>query len=205
MESEVQGVPFLDSSKFLREVFLRAWKPFLIHKIFGTVFESGANKNLTWINSGSKAFYNGFTMDQIYIVRGAPTFGAVKYVKEQSHVNHVHANSLLIHLNFSSKLMIIRLNFIVNRLLIRFQTDLKLTFDPLRTNEGGSKVSFRWNWVVWSLMSKRNSGGSKLSWHTYGSREYLLHILYWIKSWTPAYFYIFLFWIKVFSLSLTSD
>ena len=136
MESEVQGVPFLDSSKFLREVFLRAWKPFLIHKIFGTVFESGANKNLTWINSGSKAFYNGFTMDQIYIVRGGPTFGAVKYVKEQSHVNHVHANSLLIHLNFSSKSMITWPNLFENSLLIRFQTDRKLTFDPVRTNEG---------------------------------------------------------------------
>ena len=29
--------------------------------------------------------------------------------------------------------------------ILRFQTDLKLTLDPLRTNEGGSKVSFRTN------------------------------------------------------------
>ena len=55
---------------------------------------------------------------------GGPTFGPVKYVKEVSHVQHMHANSILIHTNFSPKLMI---------------TWLK----PDRTNESGPKVSFR--------------------------------------------------------------
>ena len=125
----------------------------------------------------------------------------------------MHADSLLIHLNFSSKLMITWLHFFGNPLLIRFQTDRKLTFDPVRTNEGGSKVSFRtihshvidklfenpllvqlhsfeldqkWvfdqfesgskvgfrtNSVTWSLISKRNWTGSKVSWHAYASRD----------------------------------
>ena len=65
-------------------------------------------------------------------------FWSSKVCEGGSHVNHMHANSLLIYPNFSSKLMITWLNFLnflENRLLIRFQTDLKLTFDPLRTNE----------------------------------------------------------------------
>ena len=49
-------------------------------------------------------------------VRGGPNFGPVKYVKEVSHVKHMHANLILVHPNFSSKLMI---------------TWLKLTFGPL--------------------------------------------------------------------------
>ena len=36
----------------------------------------------------------------------------------------------------------------------------------------------------WSFISKRNSSGSK----RHASRDYLLHILNWIKSYTPAYF-----------------
>ena len=36
--------------------------------------------------------------------------------------------------------------------------DQKLVLDQF---ESGSKVGLRWNWVMWSLMSKRNSGGSK--------------------------------------------
>ena len=59
-----------------------------------------------------------------------------------SHVNHMHAVSLLIHPN-SSNLMIKCLDLFENSLLIRFQTVRKLTFDPVRTNGGGSKVSFR--------------------------------------------------------------
>ena len=76
-------------------------------------------------------------------VRGGPNFDPVKYVKEVSHVKQMHANSNLIHPNFSSKLMITWLNLFENPLLIRFQTDRKLTFDPVRTNESGSKMSFR--------------------------------------------------------------
>ena len=37
------------------------------------------------------------------VVRGRPTFDPVKYVKEVSHVEHRHADLLLIHPNFSSK------------------------------------------------------------------------------------------------------
>ena len=143
--------------------------------------------------------------------RGGTTFDPVKCVKEVSHVKHMHAVSLLIHLNFSSKLMITWLNLFENPLLIRLQTDRKLTFDPLRPNEGGmkvfvqfivtwlincsnplfihlhsfeldqkwvfdqfvsgSQVGFRTNWVTWSLISKRNSGGSKVSQHAYTSRD----------------------------------
>ena len=39
-------------------------------------------------------------------LRGGKTFDPVNYVKEVSHVKHMHADSLLIHPNFSSKLMI---------------------------------------------------------------------------------------------------
>ena len=63
----------------------------------------------------------------------------------------------------------------------------RYTGKPVPTNECGSKVGFRTNWVTLSLISKRNWGGSKVSRHAYASRDYLLHILYWIKSWTLAY------------------
>ena len=141
----------------------------------------------------------------------------------------MEVDSLLIHLNFSSKLMITWLNLFETPLLICFQTDRKLTFDPVRTNKGGSKVKFRtihehvidklfefsllihlhwfeldqkWvfdqfesgskvdfrtNWVTWSFISKGNSGGSKVNRHTFALCDYLLHRLYWIKMWTPAY------------------
>ena len=36
---------------------------------------------------------------------------------------------------------------------------------PVRFNEGGS------NWVTWSFISKRNSGGLKVSGHAYASRD----------------------------------
>ena len=42
----------------------------------------------------------------VLYVRGGPNFDPVKYVKEVSHVEHMHADSILIHPNFSSKLMI---------------------------------------------------------------------------------------------------
>ena len=68
-------------------------------------------------------------------------FDPVKYVKDVSHVEHT--DSLLIHPNFSSKLMITWLCLFENPLFIRFQTDRKLTFDPVRTKEGGSKLRIR--------------------------------------------------------------
>ena len=77
------------------------------------------------------------------VVHGGPTFDPVLNVKEVGHVKHLHADLLLIHPDFSSKLMITWLNLFENPLLIHFQTDRKLTFDPVRTNGGGSKVSFR--------------------------------------------------------------
>ena len=90
-------------------------------------------------------------------IHGGPTFDPVLKMKEVSHVKHMYATSLLIQSNFSSKLMIKWLNLFENPLLIRFQTNRKFTFDPVRTNEGGSKMSF-----------------------------YLLHLQNWIKSWTPV-------------------
>ena len=71
--------------------------------------------------------------DLWFVLREDPTFGPVKYVKEVSHVKHMYADLLLVHPKFSSKLMITR----GNPLLIRFQTDRKLNFGPVRTNEGG--------------------------------------------------------------------
>ena len=79
----------------------------------------------------------------VSLLRGGPTFDPVLNVKEVSHVKHMHADSLLINTYFSSKLMIRWLNLFENPLLIRFQTDRKLTFDLVRTNEGGSKVKYR--------------------------------------------------------------
>ena len=67
------------------------------------------------------------------LLRGGPNFDPVKYVKEVSHVKHMHANSILIHPNFSSKLVITWLNLFENLLLIRFQSVRKLNFDPVQT------------------------------------------------------------------------
>ena len=67
-------------------------------------------------------------------------FWSSKVCKGGSHLKHMHADSLLIHPNFSSKLMIMWLNLFEYPLLIRFQIDRKLTFDPVRINKGGSKV-----------------------------------------------------------------
>ena len=39
-------------------------------------------------------------------LRGGTNFDPVKYVKEVSHVEHMHANLILVHFNFSSKLMV---------------------------------------------------------------------------------------------------
>ena len=76
-----------------------------------------------------------FLMISEYKIRRGPTFGPVKYAKEVSHVKHMHADSFLIHPNFSSKFMITWFNLFENPLLIRFQIDRKLNFDPVRTND----------------------------------------------------------------------
>ena len=72
-------------------------------------------------------------LDDVYVtLRGGPNFGPVKYVKEVSHLEHMHADSLLIHLNFFWKLTITWLNFFENSLLIRFElmeVDQKWVFD----------------------------------------------------------------------------
>ena len=75
-------------------------------------------------------------------IRGGQNFDPVKYVTEVSHVKHMHADSLLIHPSFSSKLIITRLNFFENPLLIRFQTDRKLTFDPPQNSSNRIKNEF---------------------------------------------------------------
>ena len=66
-----------------------------------------------------------FILEQIQVVRRGSRFDPVKYVKEVSHVEHMPADSLLIHSNFSSKLMITWLNLFENPLLIRFPTERK--------------------------------------------------------------------------------
>ena len=53
-----------------------------------------------------KFIYGSIPRESFKIVRGGPNFGPVKYVKEVSHVKHMHANSILVHFNFSSKLMV---------------------------------------------------------------------------------------------------
>ena len=93
-----------------------------------------------------------------------------------SHVKHMHDVLLLIHPNFSSNLMITCLDLFENSLLIQFEQF-----------ESGSKVSFRQNRDTWPFNTKRNWSGSKPKRHAYASRDYLLHIKNWIKSWTPAY------------------
>ena len=51
----------------------------------------------------SKRAFGGDYRD---FIRGGPNFDPVKYVKEVSHVKHMHANLILVHFNFSSKLMV---------------------------------------------------------------------------------------------------
>ena len=115
-----------------------------------------------------------------HLLRGGPNFDPVKYVKEVSHVEHMHANLILIHPCFSSKLVITWLNLFQNLILIRFQTVRKLNFDPVWTNEGGSKLSFRTNWVTWSLISKKNLDGSKLSRNAYATSDFCVNN-FWVK------------------------
>ena len=62
--------------------------------------------------------------------------------------------------------------------------DQKWIFDQF---ESGSKVGYRSNWVTWSLISKRNRVDQKSVGMHMLHVTHLLHILYWIKSWTPAY------------------
>ena len=46
----------------------------------------------------------GFILDGK--IRGGPNFGPVKYVKEVSHVKHMHVDSILVHHNFSGHVMV---------------------------------------------------------------------------------------------------
>ena len=74
-------------------------------------------------------------------LRRGPNFGPVKYVKEVSHVKHMHTNSLLVHPNFSSKLMI---------------TWLKPTFGPL-SNWSKTHFWFSSNYWRWTKIEFSNS------------------------------------------------
>ena len=51
---------------------------------------------------GGNMILNRFCIDEdaAFELRGGPNFDPVKYVKEVSHVEHMHADSLLIHPNF---------------------------------------------------------------------------------------------------------
>ena len=50
-------------------------------------------------------------------------------------MNHMHAVTLLIHPNFSSKLMVTCLDVFENSILIRFRTVRNLAFDPVRSSQ----------------------------------------------------------------------
>ena len=76
------------------------------------------------------------------LIHGGPTFDPIKYVKEVTHVKHMHADSILIHPSFSSKLMITWLNFLENPLLIRFQTDHEFWSTFISSNWIKSKFSY---------------------------------------------------------------
>ena len=76
------------------------------------------------LNAHAKFFHANH--GKIIINTRGSIFWSIKVCEGGSHVKHMHADSLLIHPNFS-KLMITWLNFIENPLLIRFQTDRKLT------------------------------------------------------------------------------
>ena len=81
------------------------------------IFNSKTTQKLKSKANGSKIDFRK-TTHQLYNsteLRGGPTLGPVKYAKEVSHVKHI------------------TWSWIVR----------KLNFDPVRTNEGGSKVSFR--------------------------------------------------------------
>ena len=43
--------------------------------------------------------------------------------------------------------------------------------------ESGSKAGLRTNWVMWSLISQKNSGGSKMNRHAYVSHDITSHTL----------------------------
>ena len=58
-------------------------------------------------------------------------------------MKQMHAVSLLIHSNFSSNLMVTRLDLFENSPLVHFQTVRNLAFDPIRINEGGPKARFQ--------------------------------------------------------------
>ena len=73
--------------------------------------------------------------------------------------------------------MITWLHLFENPLLIRFQIDRKLTFDPARTNGAGSKVNFR---SVWKRIKSEFSNKSRHVTIKFGEK------LGWIKSETAC-------------------
>ena len=113
----------------------------------------------------------------------------------------MHADSLLVHLNFSSKLMITWLeptfrplsNWSKTPSLVRTGPKLSLrtihyhviikcpkthfwsTFISSKWTKTEFSISLKadqkWVWVTWSLISKRNWGGPKVSLHVYASRD----------------------------------
>ena len=51
-------------------------------------------------SDGSKHFTIPSHAIKLFPLRGGPNFDPVKYVKEVSHVKHMHANLILIHPSF---------------------------------------------------------------------------------------------------------
>ena len=116
---------------------------------------------------------NFYSKEKNIKIRGSPTFDSVKYVKEVVTLCTMSMPTQF----WSTQFSLVELDQLM-------ELDQKWVFDQFKS---GSKMGFRTNWVTLSSISKRNWGGSKVSRHTYASRENLLHIFHWIKSWTPAY------------------
>ena len=141
-----------------------------------------------------------------------------------SHVYHMHADSLLIQPSFSSKLMITWLNIFKNSFWSGSNQWrwIKRVFDQFINHVimNCSKTHF-WSTFISSNQIK-SEFSEKLSHVIINFEEKLGWIkiesaLIWYTGWLPPshtlldqkldprVFFIFLFWIKVFSLSLTSD
>ena len=92
-----------------------------------------------------------------------------------SHVMYMHADSLLIHPNFSSKWMV---TWLINCSNFHFWS----TFISSISLKADQKFPNKLSHMIIYLEEKFGW----INCDAYTSRDYLLHILCWIKSWTPA-------------------
>ena len=97
------------------------------------------------------------------------------------HVKHMHVDSLLIRNLWSRDNALFDISLLIH--LHEFQLDQKWFFDRF---EGGSKVGFpiKLSHVIINFKDKFGWIKSESA-YAYASRDYLLHILYWIKSLDP--------------------